>query len=68
MAITQTDIDNLQQALVSGELRVSFQGRTVEYRSIAEIQTALAAAQSEVAAAAGTARVRDLRMYTRKGF
>lgn len=33
MAITQQDIDNLDAAIVSGELTVSFQGRTVTYQT-----------------------------------
>ena len=33
MAITQQDQDNLDAAIVSGELTVSFQGRTTTYQS-----------------------------------
>lgn len=33
MPITQQDIDNLDAAIVSGELTVSFQGRTVTMQS-----------------------------------
>ena len=33
MAITQQDIDNLDAAIVSGELTVSYQGRTVTYQT-----------------------------------
>lgn len=33
MAINQQDIDNLDAAIVSGELTVSFQGRTVTYQT-----------------------------------
>ena len=33
MAITQQDIDNLDAAIVSGELTVTYQGRTVTYQT-----------------------------------
>lgn len=40
MALTQTDLDNLDTAIASGELKVSVNGRMVEYRSIADLKTA----------------------------
>lgn len=33
MAITQQDIDDLDAAIVSGDLTVTFQGRTVTYQT-----------------------------------
>lgn len=33
MSITQQDIDNLDAAIVSGELTVTYQGRTVTYQT-----------------------------------
>jgi len=58
MAITQAQIDALESALASGELRVTHDGRTVEYRSIDDLKKAIAYCKDEVAAAAGTLRRR----------
>ena len=41
MAYTQTQLDALQEAMASGELEVSYDGRQVKYRSIAELQAAI---------------------------
>lgn len=40
MAFTQTDLDNIDRAISSGELTVSYNGRTVTHRSIVELKTA----------------------------
>ena len=40
MALTQTDLENLDTAIASGELKVSVNGRMLEYRSIDELMTA----------------------------
>ena len=42
MAYTTDQLQALQDALASGALRVRFQDRDVEYRSIAELKTAIA--------------------------
>lgn len=49
MAITQADIDALEAALVSGELRVRKGDREVTYRSIDEIEKALSRARRAMA-------------------
>ncbi len=51
MALTQTDIDNLESALASGELEVEQEGRRVRYRSIDELTSALAYAREQIAQA-----------------
>jgi len=40
MALTQTDLDNLDAAIATGELKVEFNGRAVVYRSIQELKDA----------------------------
>jgi hypothetical protein len=50
MAITQTDVDNLERALASGELSVVYEGRSVTYRSIDQIKAALDYARGQLAA------------------
>jgi hypothetical protein len=51
----------------SGVARVSYDGRTVEYRSMAEIDRAIEALDREIAAAEGRPIVRQLRVTTSKG-
>lgn len=48
MALTQTDVDNLETALVTGELSVEIEGKKVTYRSVTEIKDALAYAKNEI--------------------
>lgn len=38
MAYTPTDLQNIERALASGRLTVSFQGRSVTYRSFEELR------------------------------
>lgn len=40
MALTQTDLDNIDTAIATGELEVEFDNRRVKYRSIAELMAA----------------------------
>jgi hypothetical protein len=47
--------------------RVSYDGRSVEYRGTAEIARAIAEPERELQALQGTARVRQIRIYTSKG-
>jgi hypothetical protein len=51
----------------SGVARVSYDGRTVEYRSLAEIDRAVEALDREIAAAEGRQIVRQVRVTTAKG-
>jgi len=51
----------------SGVARVSYDGKTVEYRSLAEIDRAIEALDREIAAAEGRPIVRHLRVTTSKG-
>ena len=59
--------DALMAARSSGVARVSYDGKTVEYRSVAEIDRALDALDREIAAAEGRRIVRQLRVTTTKG-
>jgi hypothetical protein len=51
----------------SGVARVSYDGRTVDYRSLAEIDRAIEALEREIAAGEGRAIVRQVRVTTSKG-
>lgn len=48
MAYTQTHLDALQGALASGTLTVTFEGRSMTYRSMQELQRAIAVGQSSL--------------------
>lgn len=56
MAYTQNDLDQLDAAIASGELTVSYSGRTVEHRSIDDLLKARAHVLRVLQAQAGTRR------------
>ena len=62
---TESHRDALLEAIASGVLRVSYDGRTVEYRSLADLRAAL----REVEAALDPSRrtVRQIRISADKG-
>ena len=51
----------------SGVARVSYDGKTVDYRSVAEIDRAIEALDREIAATEGRRIVRQVRLTTAKG-
>lgn len=67
MAYTQTQLEVLQAALASGELEVMFEGRRIRYRSIEELERAIATVQGELTTQTGTKRVRRVQMTVSKG-
>ena len=67
MVYTDAQLQALQTALASGELRVRFAEREVLYRSVEELKLAIAEVQSQMQTTAGT-RIRQHRIYTDKGF
>ena len=68
MTYTTTQLDALKRALATGERRVSFGDKTVEYRSVEELQAAIRTVESELARSAGAGRKRQIRVTTAKGF
>jgi hypothetical protein len=68
---TITELRARREALLaqrsSGVARVSYDGRTVDYRSLAEIDRAIEALEREIAAGEGRAIVRQVRVTTSKG-
>jgi hypothetical protein len=68
---TLAELKSRREALsaqrASGVARVSCDGRTVEYRSMAEIDRAIEALDREIAAAEGRPILRQLRVTTTKG-
>ena len=59
--------DALSAQRSSGVARVSYDGKTVDYRSVADIDRALEALDREIAAAEGRRMVRQVRITTSKG-
>jgi hypothetical protein len=68
---TLTELRARREALAvqrsSGVARVSYDGKTVDYRSVAEIDRAIEALDREIAAAEGRRIVRQVRVTTTKG-
>jgi hypothetical protein len=62
---TRRDALALQRS--SGVARVSYDGKTVDYRSVAEIDRAIEALDREIAAAEGRRLIRQIRVTTTKG-
>ena len=72
MAYTQADLEALQAALAKGEKRVSFGDKTVEYRSVEELQAAIAAVKRDLFEQAVSTGLwpgtpRQIRLHTTKG-
>jgi hypothetical protein len=70
---TEAQLQALREALARGEKRVSFGDKTVEYRTVDEIQAAIAAIEAAMhkdAVATGLLprAPRQIRVTTRKGF
>ena len=57
----------LSASRASGVARVSYDGKTVDYRSLAEIERAIEVLDREIAAAEGRPVVRQVRVITTKG-
>lgn len=74
MAFTQTDLDAVNAAVASGELKIEVAGRMVQYRSMDELITArdLITADLASAATASASSVRRgsyaVRFSTARGF
>jgi len=68
VSYTTTQLEALKKALATGERRVSFGDKTVEYRSIEELQAAIRTVEAEIARSTGVAAKRQIRVTTAKGF
>jgi hypothetical protein len=54
MAFTQTDLDNINTAIATGELSVEVNGRKVVYRSVDDLMKARTVIASDLAVASNT--------------
>ncbi len=67
MTYTEEQVRALHEALTSGVLTVSYDGKSVAYRSIDEIKTALTEIENARARETGR-QVRQIRIVSDKGF
>ena len=67
LAILKLRREALTSQRASGVARVSYDGKTVDYRSVAEIDRAIEALDREIAAAEGRRIVRQVRVAIAKG-
>jgi len=63
----QTRRETLAASRSSGVARVSYDGKTVEYRSLAEIDRAIDVLDREIATLEGRSVIRQVRVTTNKG-
>lgn len=66
MTYTLAHRDALKQAIASGVLRLSYDGRTVEYRSMAELKSALNEVEAALARDSGKPQTRQIKIYAEK--
>lgn len=66
MTYTIAQRDALRQAIASGVLRLSYDGKNVEYRSMAELKAALNEVEASLARENGHRQTRHVRIYAEK--
>lgn len=64
----QTQLDALKAQRASGVARVSYDGKSIEYRGDAEIAEAIRSLETELKALTGNKTVRQIRLMTSKGY
>ena len=67
IAELRTRREALSAQRASGVARVSYDGKTVEYRSLAEIDRAIEVLDRDIAVAEGRKIIRQVRVITTKG-
>lgn len=65
MAVTQSQVDALEAALMSGERVVQDGEKRIEYRSVQEVRNALEYARREMERQAGNVSTRRVALFTR---
>lgn len=66
MTYTTTQRDALKQAIASGVLRLAYDGKTIEYRSMTELKAALNEVEAALARDSGDPLTRRIRIYAEK--
>lgn len=66
MTYTAQHLQALREALASGEHRVTYDGKSVEYRSVADLKAAIAEVESTISRESGAPKSRQIRVTTSK--
>jgi hypothetical protein len=66
MTYTLAQRDALKQAIASGVLRLAYDGKTVEYRSMAELKSALNEVDAALSRDNGEVQTRRIKIYADK--
>ena len=66
MTYTTAQRDALRQAIASGVLRLSYDGKSVEYRSMAELKAALTEVEQGLSRDNGQPVTRQIKIYAEK--
>lgn len=67
MATLQEQLAALKTARATGEKRVTYNGKTVEYRDVSELNQAIAAVEGEMATTSATPTPRSSLAYFSRG-
>ena len=63
---TPEHLQALREALASGEHRVSYEGKSIEYRSVVDLKAAIAEVEASLAQESGSKKARQIRVTTSK--
>ena len=63
---TPEHLQALREALACGEHRVSFDAKSIEYRSVADLKAAIAEVEATLARESGSHKTRQIRITTSK--
>tara|TARA_A200000113_G_scaffold135390_2_gene121778 strand:+ start:1558 stop:1764 length:207 start_codon:yes stop_codon:yes gene_type:complete len=67
MAFTQKQLEAMEKALASGVSEVSYDGKTMKYRSVDELEKAISRVRAELKKSSGGQRRRVLRLSSSRG-
>ena len=66
MTYTHEYLQALREALASGEHRVTYDGKSIEYRSVSDLKAAIAEVEATMARDSGAPKSRQIRVTTSK--
>jgi len=66
MTYTPEHLHALREALASGEHRVTYDGKSIEYRSVADLKAAIAEVEATMARQSGAPKSRQICVNTSK--
>ena len=66
MTYTAQHLQALREALASGEHRVTYEGKSIEYRSVADLKASIAEVEATIARESGAPKSRQIRVTTSK--